>query len=304
MAHVRWGVHTSIDGKSMETLLTSYCQTGMKCLQIFFGSPKSLERKRLTENEVVKCKALVKDNNLSLNTHFPYVFNMCNPSISMGPLQAEISRVSAIGGRVILHTGSCTSSCCANRDLKSATPVKKETWETNWKEGADILIGHLNKLKFTDEVKFPLLLEPPAGEGKKLGWHIDQLQYIFERCPKQVGFCLDTCHAFAAGLSRFQTMDQVIELFDRLKIALVDIDRFRLIHLNDSKDPFLSMKDNHASLKQGTIWSNPETEEGLIAVFLMAGEYNIDIVSEQGEQQDIDVMKSIIKQIEEASGDE
>jgi deoxyribonuclease-4 len=300
MTDVRWGVHTSIDGQTMPILLRTFAETGMKCLQIFFGSPKSLERKKLTPEDTAKCAAIVKDNNLSFNTHFPYTYNMCNDSLNMGPLQAEIDRVSAIGGRVILHTGSCTSACCENRKLDAATPEKKESWGKDWRKGADILIAHLNKLKFPNNVQYPLLLEPPAGEGKKLGWHIDQLQYIFERCPPQVGFCLDTCHAFAAGLCRFQTMDQIIELFDRLEIALGDMKRFRLIHLNDSLDPYLSMKDNHASLKKGTIWSKPETEEGLLSLFLMSGEYNVDIVSEVGLQNDIDVMKDIVKQIKDA----
>jgi len=304
MANVRWGVHFSAEGGTLSQLLTSFINTGMKCIQIFFGSPQSLERKRLSDDEAGKCRALIADNNLSFNTHFPYAYNMCNPTLSMGPLQAEISRVSALGGRVILHTGSCTSACCANRDLPRATPVKKQTWETDWREGADILIAHLNKLKFSDQVDYPLLLEPPAGEGKKLGWHIDQLRYIFERCPRQVGFCLDTCHAFAAGLCRFQTMDQVIELFDRLKVALVDMNRFKLIHLNDSVDPYLSMKDHHAPLKQGTIWSNPEHEEGLIGLFLMAGEYGVDIVSECGTKQDIKVMSEVVTTIRNADNDE
>ena len=300
MSDIRWGVHTSIEGRSMPTVLTQFAQTGMKCLQIFFGSAKSLERKRLTDEDSAICLKIVKDNNLALVTHFPYTFNMCDPKLNMGPLQAEISRVEAIGGRVVLHTGSCTAACCTNKVAKTASVVVKQTWEADWKKGADVLISHLNKLKFSGAVEYPLLLEPPAGEGNKLGWQLDQLQYIFERCPKQVGYCMDTCHTFAAGVCNFATMDNVLKFFDDVAVALVDRKRFRLIHLNDSKDPFSSMKDHHEVLKKGHIWSDPNHEEGLIGLFLMAREFGIDIVSEVGSDEDIKVMVNILKQIKDA----
>jgi deoxyribonuclease IV len=300
MSNVRWGVHVSADGQTLPALLTQFAKTGMKCLQIFFGNPKSLERKRLSEEDTARCLKIVKENNLALVTHFPYVFNMCDPKLNMGPLQAEISRVEAIGGRVVLHTGSCTAACCTNKASLKASTVMKTTWEADWKQGADVLISHLHKLKFSGAVEYPLLLEPPAGEGNKLGWQLDQLHYIFQRCPKQVGYCMDTCHTFAAGVCDFASMDNVLKFFDDVKVALVDRNRFKLIHLNDSKDPFFSMKDHHEVLKQGHIWSNPDHEEGLIGLFLMAGEFGIDVVSEVGSEKDIKVMTHIVGQIESA----
>lgn len=301
MDKLRWGVHTSTEGPVLSSTFVQLAKTDMRCIQIFFGNPKSLSRKKLTEDEEVKCKKLISDHNISFNTHFPYTFNMCDPDLNMGPLQAEIDRVSRLGGRVILHTGSCTAACCANRDLPKVAPATKTTWEKDWTKGADVLISHLNKLKFSDEVDYPLLLEPPAGEGRKLGWHIDQLAYIFARCPKQVGFCLDTCHAFAAGLCRFRNDDDIAELFRKLEVALVDKHRFRLIHLNDSKDAYLSMKDNHETLTKGNIWSDPNHIEGLMSLFLWSSEWGVDIVSEVGEQNDIDVMRQIVKDLKEAS---
>lgn len=293
MEGTRWGIHVSMSGDILSGDLLKYAKTGMKCVQFFFGSPKSLSRKKLSDNETAKCLAIVREYNLSLNTHFPYTFNMCDPELNMAPLQTEIKRVSAIGGRVILHTGSCTSACCSNRDLKKATPVKKTTWNQDWRKGADILIQHLSGLDYPEGMDYPLLLEPPAGEGKKLGWNIEQLKYIFERCPRQVGFCLDTCHAFAAGLCEFKTSDQVETLFDELKDALGDLKRFKLIHFNDSEDPFGCMKDKHAALKEGHIWSSPDALEGIMMLWIMAMVNDIAIVSEVGSEKDIEVMREL-----------
>lgn len=303
MATARWGIHASSDETLLSQFLLKYAKGGMKCLQIFFGSPQSLTRKNLSEQETQACLKVVKDYDLSLNTHFPYTFNMCNPDLNMAPLQTEIRRVAAIGGRVVLHTGSCTSACCSNRDLNKATLAVKTTWAQDWREGADVLIKHLESLEYPNNVDYPLLLEPPAGEGKKLGWNLEQLKYIFDRCPKQVGFCLDTCHSFAAGLCSYKTGDEVMTFFDQLEAALGDMKRFKLIHLNDSEDPFGSMKDRHAILRQGHIWSKLMSMDGLVMLWLLASQHDINIVSECGTLDDIEVMREIVKGIQDAEND-
>lgn len=300
MNSVRWGVHSDM-GTPSSPALEEYLRSGMRCIQVFFGSPKSLSRGKLSESETKACLKLITENKVSFNSHFPYVFNMCDENLSMAPLQAEINRVAAIGGRVVLHTGSCTFACCSNRDLQKATQAKKATWNQDWRMGADTLIRHLSGLEYPENVDCPLLLEPPAGEGKKLGWCLEQVKYIFERCPRQVGLCLDTCHAFAAGLCEFKTMEQIDVLFEGLRDALGDLRRFKLIHLNDSEDPFGSMKDRHAILREGHIWSNQENGEGLIYLWLMAGQHDIAMVSECGTERDIEVMKWVERTIKEGA---
>jgi deoxyribonuclease-4 len=59
----------------------------------------------------------------------------------------------------------------------------------------------------------------------------------------EVGFCLDTCHAFSAG----EELDTVV---DRLKAITGRID---LVHGNNSRDEFGSGRDRHAPLESGTI---------------------------------------------------
>ena len=293
---VRWGSHVSGSG-DLNKVIEKAHQNGFKCLQIFFGAPDAYVRNKLTDTDKVASMKLLKEHDISLNTHFPYWMNLCKQDCRLDVLQAEMNRVGELGGRVVVHTGSCTDCSVANRDLKKASAVKQAEWCGAWQEGADILIGHLNSLEYPAD--YTLLLEPPAGEGKKLGWRLDQIKYIFDRCPKQVGFCLDTCHAFAAGCCEFDTMESVELFFNALGETLgrgdvkYGLSRMKLIHLNDSQDQFGSMKDRHASLTQGHIWDTDAKFEGLGMIWKLAGQNGIDIVSEVGDEIDIKIMRGI-----------
>src|SRR6266516_231949 len=59
----------------------------------------------------------------------------------------------------------------------------------------------------------------------------------------EVGFCLDTCHANAAG-------EDLVDVVDRIKAITGRID---LVHCNNSRDEFGSGRDRHAGLTSGTI---------------------------------------------------
>ena len=72
----------------------------------------------------------------------------------------------------------------------------------------------------------------------------------------EVGFCLDTCHAYSAGLD-------LADVVDKIKAITGRID---LVHGNNSRDDFGSSRDRHANLTSGTI--DPEQ---ILAVVRAAG---------------------------------
>lgn len=301
---IRWGCHVSSEGKNLARLAESVSASGMSCFQIFFGSSGSFERRKLTVAEADDLREVLTRLDISFNTHFPYALNLCRDDVRLDSLQTEVNRVAAVGGRVVVHTGSCVDGKHANRDVKAivetqygpAAPQAKPTrfveWEQDWMQGADALIKHVRGLEFPND-QISLLLEPPAGEGKKLGWHLKQIAYIFASMPPQVGFCLDTCHAFAAGACRFSTGREVEDFFAALGTALGGIHKLKLIHLNDSEGVFGSMKDLHATLGQGQIWGEEENLDGLVALWLCAQKFGVDIVSEVGTPDDITVMRGL-----------
>lgn len=98
-----------------------------------------------------------------------------------------------------------------------------------------------------------ILLENTAGQGTVLGWRTEHLAAIraASRSPERLGYCLDTCHAFAAGYPIHEEAgfeEWAAEVGEVLGWDLVGA-----LHLNDSKKPFGSRKDRHANIGEGEI---------------------------------------------------
>ncbi|HEX6970510.1 MAG TPA: deoxyribonuclease IV [Micromonosporaceae bacterium] len=103
----------------------------------------------------------------------------------------------------------------------------------------------------------PILIENTAGGDNACCRRLDALARLWDVVGDfGVGFCLDTCHAHAAG-------EELLDLVDRIKAITGRID---LVHANNSKDPFNSGRDRHDNLTSGTI--DPES---VVAVVRAAG---------------------------------
>jgi deoxyribonuclease-4 len=92
-----------------------------------------------------------------------------------------------------------------------------------------------------------------------------------------VGFCLDTCHAHAAG-------EDLADAVDRIKAITGRID---LVHLNDSRDEFGSGADRHANVGGGTI-----DPEALVGVCAAAGAPVVVETPAEGQAADIAFLRS------------
>jgi deoxyribonuclease IV len=98
-----------------------------------------------------------------------------------------------------------------------------------------------------------VLLENTAGQGSSLGHRLEELAAIRGRvaAPQRVAFCLDTCHAFAAGypLHEKAGYEEFVGEID----AVLGLERLACVHLNDSLKPFASRRDRHAHIGEGEI---------------------------------------------------
>jgi deoxyribonuclease-4 len=67
----------------------------------------------------------------------------------------------------------------------------------------------------------------------------------------RVGFCIDTCHTFAAGydLSSVEACEKTFAQVD----SIIGLKYLRGMHLNDALKPLGSHVDRHASLGEGFI---------------------------------------------------
>ena len=102
-----------------------------------------------------------------------------------------------------------------------------------------------------------VVLENTAGQGSNLGHRFEHLAEIIDKVEdrSRVGFCIDTCHAHAAGydLTTPEGYRQTMEEADRI----VGLSILRGLHLNDAKSELGSRVDRHAPLGRGTMGKEP-----------------------------------------------
>lgn len=100
----------------------------------------------------------------------------------------------------------------------------------------------------------PFIIENTAGGGGTIGRTLEEINLITDQISSdypEVKICIDTCHAFAAGIPIHteEGLNQFVEEFKRR----FGLDRLACIHLNDSKNPFNSNKDRHENIGDGFI---------------------------------------------------
>ena len=97
------------------------------------------------------------------------------------------------------------------------------------------------------------VIENTAGQGSNLGFAWEQIAHIIDKVEdkSRVGFCIDTCHTFAAGydLSSTEACQKTFEQVD----SIIGLKYLRGMHLNDALKPLGSHVDRHAPLGEGFI---------------------------------------------------
>ena len=128
--------------------------------------------------------------------------------------------------------------------------------------------SHLNKItsllslnRIADSINMALerthgvtaVIENTAGQGSNLGFAWEQIAHIIERVEdkSRVGFCIDTCHSFAAGYD-LRTEESCRKVFQDID-NIIGLKYLRGMHLNDALKPLGSHVDRHASLGEGMI---------------------------------------------------
>jgi deoxyribonuclease-4 len=94
------------------------------------------------------------------------------------------------------------------------------------------------------EQTVPILVENTAGSGNTVMQDLHNYGPLWEAIGDyDVGVCLDTCHAWAAGAD----MEGAVDLITGLTGGVA------LVHANDSRDPAGSNRDRHENLGEGEI---------------------------------------------------
>jgi deoxyribonuclease-4 len=252
---------------------------GMYTTQFFMGSPKSYDRQQIYQDDIDTSKTLLTRFPINVFTHFPFIANL-NGSVKslawngdgkmdgkmrymMKNLEYELNTVASLGQErsgVVIHPG-----CYPDREV-----------------GLNTIAKTINKLNFSEGSK--LLLENCAGEGRKLCKDFSEIKRVLdgvnEYNKKHIGVCVDTAHIWGQGdynLSLRSGVDKMFEDFERE----IGIERFSLLHLNDSEVSLGAKKDRHACLGSGHIWG--EDFDSLIYLLERCRHHKIPIVLETHE---------------------
>lgn len=244
----RIGAHTPTTGGMAKRSIDYAEEIGAEAIQVFASSPRmwAMPAAKPELDEAYKIKAAAMD--LETYVHAPFLINLGSPTVStyensLASTAYSLKRGHEIGALgVVIHTGSAVD----------VTHVDQA-----WKQIHEGMMPILNAL---DDSSPYLLLEPTAGQGQSLVKKLDDLEMYLkalEYHPK-VGICLDTCHVFAAGhdIATKGGMTATIDLL----VEIAGIERFKLVHANDSMDVCGALKDRHQNIGDGHIGIDPFKE--------------------------------------------
>lgn len=243
MSHVRRvGGHVSCAG-GLQNAITNTLAIGGNTIQIFAGSPRMWARSLYSASEATLFRDGVAKHNLNpVYIHALYLTNLAsdNPEMlakSIKALTTDMANSAAIASAgVVLHIGSHQGRGWEHDRTQVIEAIRTTFRET---PGSSIL-----------------LLENSAGQQGKIG-SLPELRDILDAVASdRLRVCLDTAHAFEAGYN-FTTTEGV-EMWIKEIESTIGLNKVELFHLNDSKTPLGSGRDNHQNIGDGFIG-----EEGL-----------------------------------------
>jgi len=233
------GSHVSVSGGA-EKAVARAIDFGCDAFQIFVKSPNQWRNKPRSEAEIEAFRAAREEAGLPVVAHAGYLINLASPKPevrekSHASLIDELERCEALGvPGLVMHPGAPQDD---GRDVGVDRVAK----------GLDAVFEALG----SSSVK--VLLENTAGQGSTLGIDVAELERIRGASDHadRLGLCLDTCHAFAAGvdLGDFDAYERFVgEVADGPGLDVVGA-----WHLNDSKFALGEHRDRHASIGEGMI---------------------------------------------------
>jgi deoxyribonuclease-4 len=229
------GSHVSTKGGYSEAAKLAY-NIGANAFQYFPKNPRSLSLKAFNPVDAKACAQFCVEKGLLSIGHAPYPLNLAaaeaQHSVMIDALLNSLEITNACGSiGLVVHFGKF-----AGKDML---------------EGYKNILQILNKALRQWQGQALILLENQAGEGKHMGTTFEELTQIrvLSDYPEKIGFCLDTCHAFASGLWNGDNWSEVEVNGEKLGFWA----HLKAIHLNDSVYPSGSFRDRHANIGHGFI---------------------------------------------------
>jgi deoxyribonuclease-4 len=222
-------------------------EIGADALQVFADNPTAWRRRVEPPAEQPAFRARLAELDIRpVAIHASYLVNLAGPEEdffgrSVGVLAADLRAAPGFMGRYVnVHVGSHRDSGVAAGTRRLADGLALTLAEVDGGPDAAMVV-----------------LENSPGSGFGLGVDVGELAGIAEAASargvpaERLGFCIDTAHAWAAGidLSEPAAIDAFLGEFDQR----IGLERLVMLHLNDSKSERGSRLDRHEHLGTGRI---------------------------------------------------
>lgn len=258
---LRIGSHLSTAG-SLRAAIDEAVGYRFGAVQIFTRNQRQWVTKPLEKAEIADFaaarKGTVLEDATRIVSHNSYLINLASPdeealAKSLACERAELERCEALGVAVsVAHPGAHMNG------LGGAPRKPADPNDLDGEPSADELAGLKRIAKAIDRLhaelkgyRVKIALETTTGSGTNLGYAFHHLGRIrgMVKAPERIGYCIDTCHVFAAGyeVSTPSKARATLERFD----AEAGLAHVVAMHVNDSEAAFASRKDRHAHIGEG-----------------------------------------------------
>jgi deoxyribonuclease IV len=204
---------------------------GAGAVQFFLGDPQGWKAPTFPR-EPEEMRATFAAAGVDAYVHAYYTINVASPNNriripSRKLLEQQLNAAASIGATgLIVHGGHVTAGTDAQEGYDS------------WRKAVERIDRPL-----------PMLIENTAGGDGAMARSFEAIGRLWDAIADaadrngDIGFCLDTCHAYSAG-------EELAGIVDRIKAITGRVD---LVHCNNSRDEFASGRDRHAPLDSGQI---------------------------------------------------
>lgn len=282
------GGHVSVSG-GVHLAVERVAKIGGNCLQVFSGSPRSWRRSEPEQKDLQKMFA--NKNKLgvkSVFTHALYLVNLASDkeelvSKSVQSLIFDLKFDSLVkGSGVVVHLGSHQGR--------------------GWEVVKNDLVEIIQQILVKTPQDSTLLIENSAGQKGKIASDLAEIHWLLDQLQTdRVGWCVDTCHAFAAGIplvKSSQYCDQAQQPDLISQINQLNLNKsLKCLHVNDSSVEFNAGNDRHDNIGEGFI-----PQEDLEKFLQHEIVNNIPIITEvpgmdgKGpDKENIDRLKALVK---------
>jgi deoxyribonuclease IV len=235
---VKIGMHVRVGGGYAAAVAHAKA-IGCTAMQIFSTNPRSYRVPALNAPGLEEFAKLRREAGIDpCVSHTPYLINLASedPKIakgSLGLLENDLA-VAARGGITYVNTHLGAYG------------------KRNRAEGFTAICRALEEALTKIRPGVYLVMENSAGAGSLAGGTLEELGRLVNALDHpQLGVCLDTAHAWAAGYE-IDSMAGVDRFVDEAA-ECIGLDRMHLFHFNDTEVPLGANRDRHWHIGEGNI---------------------------------------------------